>query len=84
MSRSTETTAGYDIQYWSMVVPLGMYTVATIRFMQAAGWSFLGPLPYVVGGAALVAWVATFVGFLRSLGRRRGTRGRERPLEWPA
>lgn len=59
----------YDIQYWSMVFPLGMYTVATIRFAEALQWPFLAPLPYLAGGAALVAWIATLIGLLRSLGR---------------
>lgn len=61
------TPLRYDVQYWSMVFPLGMYTAATVRFAQAVDWPFLDPLPHVMGIAAAVAWVATSVGLVRAL-----------------
>ena len=57
----------YDIQYWSMVFPLGMYTVATFRLIEASGWEFLRPLPWLVGPVALAVWVLAFVGLLRGM-----------------
>jgi tellurite resistance protein TehA-like permease len=55
----------YDLQYWSMVFPLGMYSVATFRLTEALGWPGLVPLAYTMGYVALAAWGAVVVGFLR-------------------
>lgn len=55
----------YDVQYWSMVFPLGMYTVATLRLVEATGWRFLLPLPRAMGAFALLAWAAAFAGLVR-------------------
>jgi tellurite resistance protein TehA-like permease len=55
----------YDAEYWSLVFPLGMYTVATIRVADAIGWPHLRSLAHVTGAAALVAWALTFAGLLR-------------------
>jgi tellurite resistance protein TehA-like permease len=60
----------YDVEYWSLVFPLGMYTAATIRVADAIGWTFLRPLARVTGAAALVAWALTFAGLLHRLRRR--------------
>lgn len=57
----------YDVQYWSMVFPLGMYTVATLRLIEAVEWPFLRPFPQVVGYFAVLAWALAFVGLLRRL-----------------
>jgi tellurite resistance protein TehA-like permease len=70
----------YDIQYWSVVFPLGMYTVGTIRFAQAMDWPFLHLLPYLTGVAALLAWATTFVGLVRSLRPTAGADGPEAVL----
>lgn len=61
----------YDMQYWSMVFPLGMYTVATLRLMEAMGWGFLRPIPVVVGPVAVLAWILAFAGLLRRMARFR-------------
>jgi tellurite resistance protein TehA-like permease len=55
----------YDLQYWSMIFPLGMYSVATFRLTEAMNWTGLAPLAYVMGYLAMVAWVVVAVGFLR-------------------
>jgi tellurite resistance protein TehA-like permease len=54
----------YDLQYWSMIFPLGMYSVATFRLTEALAWPSLTPLAYVVGYVAIVAWVMVALGFL--------------------
>lgn len=59
----------YDVQYWSMVFPLGMYTVATWRLSEAVDWAFLLPIPRVVGVFALLAWSLTFIGLMRAVAR---------------
>jgi tellurite resistance protein TehA-like permease len=56
----------YDPQYWSMVFPLGMFTVATILFEKATGLSMLHLIPRATIWFAWIAWAAAFVGMLRS------------------
>jgi tellurite resistance protein TehA-like permease len=55
----------YDVQYWSMVFPVGMYAVATFRLAEALGWHFLLAVPRVAGWLALAIWLAAFVGLVR-------------------
>lgn len=64
----------YDPQYWSLVFPLGMYAAATFRLSSALGLSFLDWVPKAFLAAALVAWVATFVGMVRWIARSFTTR----------
>jgi tellurite resistance protein TehA-like permease len=55
----------YDVQYWSMVFPVGMYAVATFRLAEALGWQFLLAVPRVAGWLALAIWLAAFIGLVR-------------------
>jgi tellurite resistance protein TehA-like permease len=58
----------YDPQYWSLVFPLGMYTVATFMFANATGMPFLLIIPRVAVYIAMLVWFITFGAMLVELG----------------
>lgn len=55
----------YRIDNWSIVFPLGMYTIATWRVAHELGLPFLAAIPLVFVWIALAAWCLTFAGMLR-------------------
>ena len=57
----------YDVQYWSLVFPLGMYSVATHAYAQGNRLEFLMPLARVAGYVAIAAWTLTAIGLVRRL-----------------
>ncbi|MEP7061693.1 MAG: tellurite resistance/C4-dicarboxylate transporter family protein [Betaproteobacteria bacterium] len=61
----------YDSQYWSMVFPLGMYSVATTVYATDNALGFLLPLARFAGYVAAVAWAVTTIGLIRHLLRLR-------------
>lgn len=55
----------YEARYWSLVFPLGMYSVASARVSEVFGQPILSRLAAVVAPVAISAWVLTFIGLLR-------------------
>jgi len=59
----------YHPMYWSLVFPLGMYTLASYRLGLAADFGPLRSLSRALVWVALAAWIATMAGLVRSAGR---------------
>jgi tellurite resistance protein TehA-like permease len=73
----------YDPQYWSMVFPLGMYTVATYIMIRATGLTMLSAIPAVFVFVALAAWLITFAGMLLHVGRSFASQLEKAPRALP-
>jgi tellurite resistance protein TehA-like permease len=54
----------YEPTLWSVVFPLGMYSVATLSFGKAAGLAFMAPLSRFMLWVAVAAWVMVAAAFL--------------------
>ena len=57
----------YDPQYWSLVFPLGMYSVATGAYARDNALAFLDPLARVAAWVAFGAWLLTAAGLVHRL-----------------
>ncbi|MCC6298736.1 MAG: tellurite resistance/C4-dicarboxylate transporter family protein [Anaerolineales bacterium] len=57
----------YDPAYWSLVFPLGMYTVCTFQLAKAIQLDFLFVIPQYFIYFALFAWILTAYGLFRRL-----------------
>jgi tellurite resistance protein TehA-like permease len=60
----------YEPTLWSVVFPLGMYSVATLSFGKVAHLSFMEPISRFMLWVAVAAWTAVAVAFLVRLVRR--------------
>ncbi|HLX49606.1 MAG TPA: tellurite resistance/C4-dicarboxylate transporter family protein [Streptosporangiaceae bacterium] len=63
----------YEPPLWSVVFPLGMYSVATLAYGQAAHLPFMPPLAHVMLWVAVAAWVLVAATFAARLARLPGT-----------
>ncbi len=59
----------YESALWSVVFPLGMYSVATLSFGKAARLGFMAPLSRFMLWGAVAAWTAVAAAFLARLTR---------------
>jgi tellurite resistance protein TehA-like permease len=62
----------YEPALWSVVFPLGMYSVATLTFGKAAHLTFMEPLARLVFWVAVAAWVVVAAAFAWSTATKRG------------
>ena len=56
----------YTPMFWSLVFPLGMYALASLKLSLAADFAPLRSVSLVMVWIALAAWGATAVGLLRA------------------
>ena len=61
------SAAGYDASYWSLVFPLGMYTVSTLRLSVTLNLPFLGIISHYFIFIVGLAWLSVFAGFIKRL-----------------
>ncbi|MGH7980350.1 MAG: tellurite resistance/C4-dicarboxylate transporter family protein, partial [Limisphaerales bacterium] len=59
----------YGPDYWSLVFPLGMYSVATTTLIKVLGLTGLHTLAVVFSVLAVATWVIVTLGLLRHLAR---------------
>ena len=60
----------YGPDYWDIVFPLGMYSVASFELGRTIGYPFLGIVSEAVFYPALILWIITFAGVAVSVFRR--------------
>jgi len=59
----------YSPMYWSLVFPLGMYTVASWQLAAADQFTFMKQIPDVTIWIAFAAWLVTMTGLVRTMVR---------------
>jgi tellurite resistance protein TehA-like permease len=69
----------YEPTLWSVVFPLGMYSVATLSYGKAARLSFMEPLARFMFWVSVAAWLAVAAAFLYRLARGPGGSGAGAP-----
>ena len=76
----------YEPTLWSVVFPLGMYSVATLSFGKAARLAFMEPLARFMLWVAVAAWVLVAAAFVARPATRANphpARPRPQPLQPP-
>ena len=69
----------YEPTLWSVVFPLGMYSVATVTFGKDAHLAFMEPIARFMIWVAVAAWILVAAAFLARIGRRPGEPSSEAP-----
>ena len=69
----------YTPMLWSLVFPLGMYSLASLRLSMAADFAPLRTVSHAMLWIALAVWAATFAGFLLACWRSFTESGRPAP-----
>ncbi|MFV0389242.1 MAG: tellurite resistance/C4-dicarboxylate transporter family protein [Pyrinomonadaceae bacterium] len=69
----------YNPEYWSIVFPLGMYTVCTFQLSVALNFQPLMIIPRIFVYIAIIAWSAAFIGLIVKLLRKFGVVGKTKP-----
>ncbi len=62
----------YDTALWSVVFPLGMYSLATLTFGKVAHLSFMEPIARGAFWVAVTAWLFVAGAFIVRIASRRG------------
>lgn len=57
----------YTYQYWSLVFPLGMYSVCTIKLSEVMGLPFLNGIASIFAMLSIVAWAIVSIGVINSI-----------------
>jgi tellurite resistance protein TehA-like permease len=65
----------YEPSLWSVVFPLGMYSVATFSFGQAVGLTFMAPLARCMFWVAVAAWLLVAAAFIARFRRHPADSG---------
>ncbi|WP_238007201.1 tellurite resistance/C4-dicarboxylate transporter family protein [Dactylosporangium sp. AC04546] len=69
----------YEAELWTVVFPLGMYSVASLSFGKAAGLSFMEPLSRGALWVAVAAWLLVAAAGLARLAQAGLSPSRRRP-----
>lgn len=59
----------YSPDYWSLVFPLGMYSIATDMLGKALNLPSLRPIAAIFAWVSAFAWAVTFFGLIRNVAR---------------
>ncbi|MDQ6902905.1 MAG: tellurite resistance/C4-dicarboxylate transporter family protein [Bacteroidota bacterium] len=57
----------YNPAYWSLVFPLGMYTVASLKLSPILETTFPGAIGHIFIYVALVAWIFIFIAMVHNI-----------------